>query len=270
MRPALAVISVMLALACGRSARVTPDVPPAARLPAITSADQLLDAMHQRYQGRWYRTLTFIQKSSYMRPDGSASRVETWYEAASIPGKLRIDLDHPSRGNGALYRGDSLYSIQGGRVVDRRAARNPLLILGFDVYGQPPSRTFEQLNAEGINMSVLRTDSLDGSRVYVVGAGPADSTSNQFWVDAERMLFVRLIQSDFVGTGADRRRRTQDIRFDEYVKHGGGWVAEQVRVLVGGRVVFLEEYSAVRVDVPLDEKLFVPESWASATHWYTP
>lgn len=252
------------ASACGRQVQVGSGPAASSRGDVITSADQLLAAMHQRYSGKWYRNLTFIQKSTFFRPDGSVNRVETWYEAGIVPGRLRIDLGDPAKGNGALYRNDSAYALQGGRVVDRRPGRNLLLVLGFDVYGQPRAKTFAQLRDERIDMTLLRTDTLNGKRVYVVGAGPADSTSNQFWVEAERLLFVRLIQSDTA------RRRTQDVRFEQYVQHAGGWVAEQVRILVGGRKFMDEEYSDVRVNVTLDEELFVPEKWKTARHWFKP
>lgn len=266
MRPVLAVAAALVGAACSRQVAVEtvearPVTPPAVTT-AITGADQLLAAMHERYAGKWYRTLTFIQKSTYLRADGTPSRVETWYEAAALPGRLRIDLGDPSRGNGALYRSDSVYAIQGGRIADRRAALNPLLVLGFDVYAQPPSRTLAQLRSERIDVAVLRTDTLYGRRVYVVGAGPTDSTSSQFWIEAERLLFVRLVQTE------PGQRRTQDIRFERYVQHDGGWVAEEVRVLVDGRMVFLEEYENVRVNVPLEDDLFIPEKWNTATHWY--
>lgn len=261
------VVSIpLLALAvaaCSRGVLVGSPGTGSSRDPVILSADQLLDAMHARYAGRWYRTMTFIQKSTYLRPDGTTSRVENWYEAAALPGRLRIDLGEPARGNGVLYRGDSAYSMQAGRIADRRVARNPLLILGFDVYAQAPSRTFDQLRAEKFNMTLMRMDTLAGKRVYVVGAGPGDLTSTQFWVEADRLLFVRMIQTD-------ARNRTQDVRFENYVQHGSGWVAETVRVLMDGKLFFLEEYGNVRVNVELDENLFIPERWGSATHWYKP
>jgi hypothetical protein len=252
--------------ACGRSVQVgSPAAPePAAQATVITSADQLLAAMHDRYASSWYHTLTFTQTSTYYKDDGTPSRVETWYEAAAMPGRLRIDLGDPAKGNGVLYRGDSLFSVQNGRVVDRRAARNLLLILGFDVYAQPVSRTMEQVGGEHIDLTLLHTDSLDGKRMYVVGAGPGDSTTNQFWIEADRLLFVRLIQTDA------RRQLTRDIRFENYVRHDGGWVAERVRFLQGGRETFREEYAGVRVNVPLADDLFVPERWSTATHWHTP
>lgn len=260
---AATILAIATLAACGRQV-VVGSVPSTSRGdPAIVSADQLLDAMHRRHAGRWYRNLTFVQTSTYYRPDGSTSRVETWYEAGALPGRLRIDLGELSRGNGVLYRNDSLYQVQGGRITDRRKARNPLAILGFDVYAQDPSVTFSQLREEGFDMRLLRMDSLDGKRMYVVGAGPTDSTSSQFWIEADRLLFARLIQTD-------QRNRTQDIRFENYVPHGGGWVAEQVRFLMNGALFFHEAYSQVRVNVQLDENLFIPERWSSATHWFRP
>jgi hypothetical protein len=220
--------------------------------------------MRDRYDGKWYRNLTFSQKVTYFRPDGTTLRVDTWYEAGAMPGRLRIDFAEPARANGVVYRADSVYRIQEGRVADRRAGRNPLLLLGFDVYAQPVARTLEQLRAERINIDVLRLDTLSGKRMYVVGAGPTDSISNQFWIEADRMLFVRLIQSDTT------RRVTSDIRFENYVQHDGGWVAEKVRIIRGGNTVFQEEYSSVRVNVPLDDDLFVPEKWSAAKDWFKP
>lgn len=228
----------------------------------ITSADQLVGAMHAAYDGKWYRNLTFVQKTTYLRPDGSPSRVETWYEAGALPGRLRIDLGDVAKGNGVLFRNDSTYQVQGGRITHRAPGRNLLLTLGFDVYAQPPGRTVAQLRAEKIDLGVLHRDSLDGRPMFVVGAGPNDRTTNQFWVDAERLLFVRLIQTD------PQRRRTQDIRFEKYVQHDGGWVAERVRFFGDGKPILLEEYSDVRVNVALDDALFVPERWTSAKHWY--
>jgi len=266
----LAILAVGVLSACHRQVEVGTPAPEPAPAPispratAITSADQLITVMHDRYADKWYRTVAFSQKATYFRADGTPLRVETWYEAASLPGHLRIDLGDPTRGNGVVYRDDSVYTLQEGRVVDRRLGRNLLLILGFDVYAQPVARTLEQLRGERIDLTLLHTDTLNGRRMYVVGAGPTDSTSNQFWIDTEHMLFARLVQTDTV------RRNTRDIRFEKYLQHGDGWVAEEVRFLTGGKMVFHEQYSNVRVNVPLDENFFVPEKWSAAMHWYKP
>ena len=57
----------------------------------IRNGEDLIRAMHDRYQSSWYKTVTFTQKSTTYNPDGTNS-FEMWYEAASLPGKLRIDI----------------------------------------------------------------------------------------------------------------------------------------------------------------------------------
>ena len=262
------VILVLLsAAACARQATVgTAPAPGAGKVTraTITSADQLLTKMHDRYARSMYRSLVFVQKSSYLKEDGTPSRVDTWYEALQFPGRLRIDLGEPSKGNGVLYRNDSTYQVQSGKITDRRAGRNPLLVLGFDVYAQSPAKTREQLSGEQIDVTLLHVDSLDGRKMYVVGAGPRDTTSNQFWVDADDLLFRRLIQYNAT------RKSASDIRFEEYKRHGDAWLSEKVRVFREGHQVFQEDYSGIKVNVTLDPNLFIAEKWSSAPHWYAP
>src|SRR2546425_12293358 len=52
------------------------------------SGRDVLKAMHDRYAGKWYRTLTFVQKNTATRPDGSQEH-SIWHEYAALPGKLR-------------------------------------------------------------------------------------------------------------------------------------------------------------------------------------
>ena len=58
--------------------------PPTPADPA-TGAD-VIRMMQAKYEGTWYRTLTFVQATKHA--DGS---VETWYEALRVPGALRFD-----------------------------------------------------------------------------------------------------------------------------------------------------------------------------------
>src|SRR2546426_1730944 len=51
---------------------------------------QIVQAMHDRYAGKWYRTLTFVQKNTATRGDSTAHSV--WREYAALPGKLRIEF----------------------------------------------------------------------------------------------------------------------------------------------------------------------------------
>jgi hypothetical protein len=71
------------------------------------SGEELLGQMHDRYAGKWYRTLSFVQTSRFA--DG---KTETWYEAAEIPGKLRIDIAPLDSMNAVIFRNDSLYAFR--------------------------------------------------------------------------------------------------------------------------------------------------------------
>jgi len=58
---------------------------------------EVFQRMHDAYAGKWYRTLTFVQKTTQRRRDGTDS-VSTWYESLrQVDGltQLRIDFGDP-------------------------------------------------------------------------------------------------------------------------------------------------------------------------------
>ena len=243
--------------ACGRSAPPLPAVPE-----PFTTGEQLLEAMQNRYVGRWYRTLVFVQETSQF-PVGQPEQKSTWYEALQLPSRLRIDFDPLRAGNGLLVRGDTQFVMQGGSVARRMERTNELLLLGFDVYFLQPSVTAAWLRRLGFDLSKIRQDVWRGREVYVVGAQDAsDLRSRQFWVDREHLLFVRLVQP--VG----ETTRMHDIQFLNYARTGRAWIAPLVEIREDGRLVMKEVYRHVRVDVELDSALFQPATFLTARHWY--
>lgn len=226
----------------------------------ITTGEGLIRAMHDRYAGKWYRTLSFTQKTTRRLPNDSI-RVDTWVEYGAMPGRLRIEMGPREAGNGAIYANDSVYAVRGGRVAARRAQRNSLMVLGFDVYAQAPERSVQILREEGFPMGPVREETYQGRRTYVVGGAPGDLKSTQFWVDAERLVYVR----SFEPMQGDSTK-AMEVHFDGYQPFGGGWVSTLVDILVDGRSIQKEEYTDVRVNMPLDPALFIPERWADAPH----
>src|SRR3984957_8962246 len=99
----------------------------------IRTGEDLLRAMHARYQASWYQTVTFTQKSTTYKPDGTSS-AETWYEAAMLPGKLRIDIGQASDGNGYVMVDGTAAIVKANKVVNTIPLVNILLVLGFDAY----------------------------------------------------------------------------------------------------------------------------------------
>jgi hypothetical protein len=228
----------------------------AAPTAAPTSGADVLRLMHDRYAGRWYTTLTFTQATELRLANDSLAH-ETWYETAKIPGFLRIDRGARDGRNVILFRGDSTYSRRDGGPVRARRSRNELMTLGFDVYGQPADRSAAQLAEEGYDLARTGEASWQGRPVWVVGAATGDTVGprvrRQFWVDKERLVFVRSL-----GPGLRDSTAAAEIVFGAYEPLAGGWIAKEVTVTEGGKVIQREVYSDVRANVPVEERLFDP------------
>ena len=266
-RVAAFAIAALVALAGCRSASSLPGpsaAPVAAARTNYASGDEVIAAMHARYAGKWYTTLTFTQKTSRLMADGKWN-VQTWYEAMKVPGQLRIDFDPISAGNGVIYARDSAFTIQTGRALKGQASINPLLLLGFDVYGNAPSRTAALLRKEGFDLARVHADTFQGRPMIVVGARPGDRLRKQFWIDAEHLYFVRSLEP------APRdSTKVQDVRFVNYERRGDAWIAPRVEIHTDGKLVFHEDYTDMRTGMPLDDALFDPAKWKSVKHWSLP
>ena len=226
----------------------------------IRSGNDLFRAMHDRYQSSWYQTVTFTQKSTTYKSDGTSS-AETWYEAALLPGKLRIDIGPPTNNNGYVLSDGNVAILKDGKIVGTRPLVNILLVLGFDVYRQDPDTTAKVVKDEGYDLSKLHEEEWDGKAAYVVGADKGDLKAKQFWVAKDTLLFVRVIEP----SQADPTK-LNDIRFIHYQPLAGAWIAAGVEVYSDGKKVFSEDYSDIQANVKLDPAVFDPAKF-SATHW---
>jgi hypothetical protein len=209
--------------------------------------------MRDRYAGKWYRTLTFTQKTTL--PDG---KVETWYEALELPGKLRIDIAPLDSGKTILFRNDSVYQFHQGKLKDAKPMVHPLMVLGFDVYGAPVAETVQKLKNLNYDLSKLHQTTWQGRPTYVVGAQAGDTLSPQFWIDAERLYFVRSLEPSKKNPAV-----ISDVRFDKYIPLGGGWVETEVLFLANGKQQVKEEYLNPKADVKLDPSIFDPSAWTA-------
>jgi outer membrane lipoprotein-sorting protein len=215
------------------------------------NGEELIAQMRERYAGKWYRTLTFTQKTTL--PDG---KVETWYEALELPGKLRIDVAPLDSMKTILFRNDSVYTFEQGKLKEAKPLVHPLMVLGFDVYEAPVSEIVGKLRGLNFDMSKLHQTTWQGRPTYVVGAEPGDTVTPQFWVDAERLYFVRSLEPSKKNPAV-----INDTRFEKYIPLAGGWVETEVLFLSGGQQKVKEEYSNPKANVKLDPAIFDPREW---------
>jgi hypothetical protein len=205
----------------------------------------VLRAMHDRYAATWYQTMTFVQATT-----DEHGNVSTWYEGMTVPGFLRIDISPLDSGKAYLFRADSLYVIAADTVTTGGPFVHPLMVLGFDVYRQPVETTAAKLSALGIDLTKVREDVWQGRPVYVIGAAAGDTSSSQFWVDRDRLVFVRLIEP--------RRGARTETQFNGYQPAGGGWVATEVVFFQNGKRMGSESYRDVKTDMTFPDAYFDP------------
>jgi hypothetical protein len=234
---------------------------PALAAPA-DDGEAIIRALHARYGSVWHRTQTFVQKTTF--PNG---RVDTWYEAIELPGKLRIDVAPISGGRTLLFRNDSLYQFGAGTLRGKSPYVHSMMVLLGDMYVDDPSRTIARLKAQHFDLSKHHESTWDGRPAVVIGATVGDTVSNQFWLDKERMVVVRMIEKL-----PDNRRF--EAHFSGHQQHGASWVESRIAFIIDGKADQLEEYHDVRTRVTHEPGLFDPDNyrraaWAGegATRW---
>ena len=216
----------------------------------IKDGEGLLRAMQGRYAKDWYETLSFQQDAITHNADGT-NKTEIWYEAAIMPGKLRIDIGAADSPNGMLVANGKLNIFKDGAVTVSQPFVHMLLVLGFDVYKQPAETTVAQVKGQGFDLAKMHEDTWEGEPVYVVGADKGDLKTRQFWIEKKRLLFVRLIQPD-----RQDATKTADTRFMDYKKLSVGYVAARVEFYVDGKNEFSEIYSNIQANPKLDAGRF--------------
>lgn len=229
-------------------------------LSAQSVGETAIRAVHARWNGKTYRTLTFVQETQFA--DG---RKETWFESLKAPGFLRIDIaPGDSTARMMLFRADSVYQGRGTRPVAGRPYVHPLMVLFTDIASSNPAETIAKINKMGIDLTKSRDDQFLGKAVTVIGAGVGDTTSSQFWIEKDRQLVVRLIEKE-ARPGAGR----QDTQVLKYDKFGDMWVESEITFHVGGKLIQRELYNETKINVMLDDSIFQPSlsnvpSWIGA------
>jgi len=228
----------------------------AASTVAVTSGGGLIKAMHDRYDGKYLKTMSFLQNNTRYNANGVEQKSQ-WYEHIEIPGKLRIAFLPATQKSGLVQIDDRVASFDNGIRVDFRPSVNPLLLLTADVYAAPVTTVMRGLDSLHVDPEMIRSDVWEGQPVYVVGAKAGDTTSNQMWVDRDELRLVRFIQRQKAG----ERTIVSDIRVLNYKEMSGFDVPTEFLVIRNGRPVWREQYADVRINEDFPPGTFDQARW---------
>ncbi|MFN2636124.1 MAG: hypothetical protein ABR585_03790 [Gemmatimonadaceae bacterium] len=242
----------------GTAAKPSAEKAPAAKISTgkLTSAGSVLRAMHDRFGGKYIKTMSFLNNNTAYTTTGE-ERHSQWYEHIEFPGKLRIAFLPATQKSGLVQVGDKVASFDNGMRIDFRPNVNPTLLLTGDVYVSPLATIMRGLDSLGVDTDVLRTDEWEGRPVYVIGAKAADTTSSQMWVDSERLQLVRFIQRE----KQPSRTIISDIRVRNYKDVQGYEIPTEYLTLRNGRPVWREQYADIRVNETFPAGTFDQARW---------
>lgn len=222
----------------------------------FTSGAAVVRGMHELYAGKYLKTISFLQNNTVYTTTGQEQHSQ-WYEHLEVPGKLRIAFLPATQRSGLVYVDDKVASFDNGIRVDFRPSVNALLVLTSDVYAAPISQIMRELDSLDVDTDVIRNDEWDGRPVYVVGAKAGDTTSNQVWVDADRLVLLRFIQSNKAGD----RTIISDNRVQNYKEIQGYQIPTEFLVIRNGRPVLREQLANVRINEDFPEGTFDQARW---------
>ena len=123
--------------------------------------------------------------------------------------------------------------------------------IGYDVYCQEPAETIRALERAGFDLSRLHRTEWNGRPVYIVGADEGDEATSQFWIDAERLLCLRIIDRRPSGT-------VIDIQFTEYEPFAGAWLCTELIFYRNGVMLIYERDLEHSIPESIDPETFTP------------
>jgi outer membrane lipoprotein-sorting protein len=210
--------------------------------------------MRYAHPSRRLRSLAFTVATTDYRSDSTRLARSRVY--AALPGRVRVELLPSSRRSGSVRNRQWLAVFERGRHVSTVSRVDLSMLLAYDVFAQSVDTTIMWLDSARVRFALVRRDALNGRDVWVVGANAGDTTSSQFWVDAERWHVLRVIQRE-----PRAPSEISDVRFVEYTELLDVPVPLRVQVYRSGRLALQDEISDLTVNPSVPGRAFDLSRW---------
>jgi hypothetical protein len=218
---------------------------------------EVIGGMRWAHPSRELRSLAFtVTTTQYVADSTTTGRARVY---AALPGKLRVE-QLPSSRTGYVRNRQRLAVFERGRRVSMLSRVDLSVLLTYDVFAQAIDTTIMWLDSARVRFGLVRRDELEGRRVWVVGALAGDTTSAQFWVDAERWRVLRVIQRE-----ARTPAEISDVRFTDFTELLDVPVPTQIRLYREGKLVQQQEVSNLVANPSLPSRVFDLSRWRQAS-----
>lgn len=217
-----------------------------------------LSELHNKYSGKWPKTMTYIENQSGTRAN------ESWtsrnYYAASFPDLFRKDLENIDDGNAEIIADGTMHRFRKYKKFDQ-FTNNEIYFIDYivgHIYFDALEKVTSRFTKEGIAADQTFSRTWKGKKVISIGSSTADTTVSQIWYDAVELFPVRaLLRSG---------KNMEDYHFiNEKVQ--GSWFPREIKYFRNKRLRAHLTYEQVKRNMVLDPEIFSIENFGSA-HWY--
>lgn len=234
-----------------------PSSMPSAEAPAPRNGLEVIGWMRRAHPSRELRSLRFTVTTEHRSEPPRATQFVAY---AALPGKLRVEQMPSSTRTADVRDRQRLTVFRAGKRVSTARRVDLRSLLAFDVFAQNADTTIMWLDSARVRFGLARRDDMDGLRVWVVGAMPGDTTSDQFWVDAEHWRVVRVIQRD-----PRDPDEVLDIRYTGFTDLLDVPVPTRMEVWRDGKLAEVQTLSDFVVNPTLPGRAFDLSKWRSVS-----
>lgn len=221
----------------------------------IESGVDVIKLMKEKYNNEYLQNFTFSQYVVEFKDD-SIEHKTVWHEAYTFPNQLVIKFDSLDSGKGYIFKNDTVYIMQNNKVAKKYKNVHDLLILGFDIYGEPVQTCIEKLTENGYDLSKVCEAKLNGKSAYCVGVSEESEQKNKFYIDKENLYFLKMVSFSHDRYGA--------AEFANYKNFNGKPIATKVLFYNNEKLIMTEDYFNLKFPEELDSKIYDPEYFEEA------
>jgi hypothetical protein len=221
-------------------------------------AQDIIKQMYATHATGFRKNLSFIQQTAFYRND-SLIKKATWYEVLVYPDKLRIDIDNPADGNAIFYVNDSAYRFQKSELKNKSLQPHDLLFVLGGMYSFTLDIVYKKLKAIGYNINKTFETTWKGQKVIVAGTDSLETESNQFWIDKEKLVVVRILNN--------KDGQKTEIHCDDYIKLGNHWCETSIEFYVNGKLRQTEKYRELKENFTLEMEYLNPYKFGKVNFW---
>lgn len=221
-------------------------------------AQDMVQQMYAKHAAGFRKNLSFVQETGFYRND-SLIGTATWYEVLVYPDKLRIDIDDPAAGNSFFFVNDSVYRFQKNELKSRSYQPHDLLFVLGGMYSFPLAGVYKRLKEIGYNPDKTFETTWKGKNVVVIGTDRPETESNQFWVDKEKLVTLRILNN--------KDGQKTEIVCDDYTRLGNGWCETSIDFYMNGKLRQTEKYRDLKENFTVDMEYLDPWKMGKVKFW---